>query len=454
MELPPAPLSREWRERIEKLEAANQELRTSNEDLQGANEELRDDLDLLREDLDFTDKQVESVMPVKARLSGYLDTGFFWVDGDGSGIRSDLGHFFFPEYRGVLTDSWVFMGDPLSTMINSRGDPAETSESRALVFDGVDSAGKNSFIVNALNMQLFSGVGDHLVLQSSIDFIPRDRDVSTDEGAFLGDYVEVKLAYLEYRLRVETSALSIYAGKFDSVVGREYRVQESSARMTVTPSLICRYVCGRPTGVKARLIALDKRLTVAVSVTNGTHFWRSFPFSDEVDSNHFKTGAARIAYAVPSLGAEIGASGAFGSQDQQSKIGTYQWHVGGDIHVRKGDSEFTGEYVQGKAPGETEMGSAPCGVTQCLEYKGAYGMFAYRLTNELIPYARIDWRSALHQAGASFVYITESLRATLGIRAEIGTHLIIKGEYTVNRELDPVPEFNNDIFASSAILKF
>lgn len=39
-------------------------------------------------------------------------------------------------------------------------------------------------------------------------------------------------------------SLSLWAGKFDSVVGREYRIQEADDCITVTPSLLCSYVCG------------------------------------------------------------------------------------------------------------------------------------------------------------------------------------------------------------------
>ena len=54
----------------------------------------------------------------------------------------------------VLPDSWVLMGDPLSTQVNSRGDPADTGESLAVTFDPVDSRGKSSFIANALSLSL------------------------------------------------------------------------------------------------------------------------------------------------------------------------------------------------------------------------------------------------------------------------------------------------------------
>ena len=96
-----------------------------------------------------------------------------------------------------------------------------------------------------------------------------------------------------------------------------------------------------------------------------------------------------------------------------------------------------------------------CDLAPCIDYKGAYGLLGYRLTNIFVPYARVDWREALHQSGASFVYISKILRATAGVRFEIGTHLIVKAEVTTVRELNPgVPQIPDDIVTSSVVVKY
>lgn len=425
------------------------------EALREENEDLRDEIEVLREDLDYLDEQVKALLPVKARLSGYLDVGFFWVDGDGSGLRSDFGHVAFPEYSDV-PQSWVFMGDPLSTMINGRGDPAETAESRAIVFDAVGNQGAASFIVNSLNVQLFTGIGDSASVHSSFDLAPRSRDVSDADGLFLGDFLDVKLAYLTYRPPVDAVALEVQVGKFDSVVGREYRVSESPDRTTVAPSLICRYLCGRPVGVKARARVAGDRLVANVSVTNGSHFWEGFTFADEVDSNDTPTVAGRLSYDLPIPGVdtlELGVSGAIGAQDAHTDNDLLQWHIGGDLLVKVADLEFTAEFVRGKAEGASST-TPECDVAACLDYDGAYGLVAYRISNNLIPYARVDWRDALHRAGASFVYVSKLWRATAGLRVEVGEHLIFKADYTVNRELGRIPQFANDLFTSAMIVTY
>jgi opacity protein-like surface antigen len=434
---------------------SNEELLRRIEELEKQNEELREDLDTLKDDHKYDSERIDGLMPLKSKISGYVDFGFFAVTGDGSGIRNDTGYRYFPQYDGVVPDSWVFMGDPLSTAINSRGDPADTSGSRAIAFDPVHNKGKPSFILNSLTMSLFQGIGNDVTLNSTFDLVARGRDVSDAAGHFVGDYVDLRLAYAEYRVPIENVGLSLYAGKFDSVVGIEYRTQEAPDRISVTPSLICRYTCGHPLGLKARLKLFEEKLIFNVAVTNGSNFIETFPFNNEIDRNKGKTGSARLSYKFPlGKGLEIGASGAYGAQDQQESNSIYQWHYGFDLRFEIADLDLRAEFVQGKAPGKTEPGEAHCGLTPCLQYKGAYGQLGYRLTNWLMPYGRVDWRDALHENGASFVYISKLMRYTAGARFELGTSVIVKAEYTWNRELGGIPQFPNDVFTSSLVVKF
>ncbi len=427
------------------------------EELKAQNQELREELDLLKEDLQQTDQRVDKLAPLAAKVTGYLDFGFFAVGGDGSGIRPDSGHNVFPEYRGIVQDSWTFMGDPLSTVINARGEPATTGQSRAIVFDPIKSKGP-TFLLNSLNVGLFAQVGGSTTVNAKFDVVPRTRDVSKSDTVLLGDFVDVRLAYVEHRIAREWVDLALFAGKFDSVVGVEYRSQEAPTRIEVTPSLICRYTCGYPIGVKARALFLNKRLGLNAAVTNGTSFVELFPFYDEADKNSMKTGSARL-HIEPVRGAEIGVSGSFGAQDHQDQDDTWQWMYGVDFHLRRHDLVFRAEFVQGRADGKTESPPSneftkPCGAVPCLQFKGAYGLVGYRVTNIVMPYVRIDWRDALHRNGASFVYISELGRLTGGLRLALTQNLIVKAEYTLNRELGRIPQFNNDVFTSSLVVTY
>ena len=428
------------------------------EELKAQNQELREEIDLLKDDLQQTDQRVDKLAPFAAKVTGYLDFGFFAVGGDGSGIRSDFDHLAFPEYEGIVQDSWTFMGDPLSTAINARGEPATTRESRAVVFDPIKSKGP-TFLLNSLSVGLFGQVAGSTILTAKFDLVPRGRDVSVGgDGLFLGDFVDVRLAYAEHRISRDWIDLALFAGKFDSVVGFEYRTQDAPTRIEVTPSLICRYTCGAPLGVKARALFFDKLLGLNVAVTNGSSFVELFPFYDEVDRNKLKTGAGRL-HIAPAQGLELGVSGSYGAQDGQSNDDTRQWMYGVDFHLHRHDLVLRGEFVQGRAKGETETPLAgdpvrPCDLAACLQFKGAYGLVGYRLTNILMPYARVDWRDALHRKGASFVYISELVRFTPGVRLSLTQNLLLKAEYTFNRELGEIPQFPNNVFTSSLVVTY
>jgi hypothetical protein len=422
--------------------------------LAAENRELREEIDLLKDDLRGTNERVDKLAPLAAKVTGYADFGFFTVTGDGSGIRSDLGSREFPEYKGIVPDSWVFMGDPLSTAVNARGEPATTGDSRAITFDSINSKGP-TFLINSLNVGLFGAIGGSTIVTAKFDLVPRGRDVSDAGGLFLGDYVDVRLAYLEHRIARTWIDLSLFAGKLDSVVGFEYRSQEAPSRIEVTPSLICRYTCGYPLGLKARALFFDKALGLTIAVTNGSHFSELFPFQDEIDTNAMKTGAGRLSFAPGFLkGLELGVSGTYGAQDNQERDDIRQWMYGVDAHYHRDNLVVRAEFVQGRAKGESEAEEPPCGVSQCLQFKGAYGLLGYRVTNIVMPYVRVDWRDALHRKGASFVYISELWRATPGLRLALTSNLIMKVEYTFNRELGRIPQFDNDVFTSSLVITY
>jgi hypothetical protein len=415
---------------------------------------LRDDVDALKDQVDDLQKQVTALSALKARVSGYLDVGWFYVGGNGSGLRTDAAAIYYPEY--AYAAPWIFLGDPLSVAINSRGEPATTGPSRAVRLNSIDS--QSSFLVNTAALDMFAGIHDDLSVTTFVDFLPRGRDVDDPNGLFLGDYLDVKLAYVEWQPHLEHTALALQAGKFDSVVGYEYRIQEAPDRTTVTPSLLCRYVCGHPIGLKARAQWHDRRLIANVAVTNGSNMSEGFGFYDETDKNQRPTGSIRLSYRVGSdpHELELGVSGAYGVQDQQPDVNIRQWHAGVDAHGELGDLEYAAEGVWGHAPGHTSAtaGDAVCDLAPCLRYKAAYALLAWRASNTFIPYVRADWRDALHQFGAQFVYVSQLARATVGVRAEIGDAVIFKAEYTFNHELGDIPQFPDDVLTTSLVVKF
>src|SRR6185369_7959639 len=123
---PPPPASADTAPLIPAAKESDVERRLK--ELEASNARLREEVNRLREDHESLDQRVEKLLPLAGKLSGYVDFGLFYVQGDGSGIRPDTDHKHFPAYSGVQ-DSWVFMGDPLSTAINARGEPATTEPS-------------------------------------------------------------------------------------------------------------------------------------------------------------------------------------------------------------------------------------------------------------------------------------------------------------------------------------
>ena len=115
--------------------------------------------------------------------------------------------------------------------------------------------------------------------------------------------------------------------------------------------------------------------------------------------------------------------------------------------------KVAGEFVSGKAPGKDDAG-VHCGGAPCLAYRSGYGLVAWHATSFLQPYVRVDARSARHVSGTDFAYVAEVLRATAGVRIDVGRYLIIKAEYTLNRELAPLTEFPDDVLTTSLVVRY
>jgi hypothetical protein len=384
--------------------------------------------------------QVAPLMSLSRFITVFVDVGAFVVGGDGSGIRSDIGHFYFPQYAGRLAGEWVFMGDPLSTAINANGDPADTSNSRELVGNNLGSRNHPSLIVNAVGLSIDKVVGHGISVVALAELQPRPT----------ADRLDVELARVEYRPLADGS-LVISAGKIDSVLGIEYRAQDAPSRLTVTPSLICRYTCGRPVGVDARLERGALRLSAELA--NGDSFVESFEPRTTLHANALPTAAGHVQWTLPiGDGMELGASGAVGSQTNQPDDSTLQWHLGLDARVYNlARFNITAEYVQGRQQGRSTS-ATPCDLAPCLHYKGAYVLVDRRVKPWLVPYVRLDWRDAVHASGVEFVYESHVARATVGARFALTSRILAKFEYTYNRELGGIPQFPDDILTSSIVV--
>jgi hypothetical protein len=415
---------------------------------------LEEQLGQLQTEVEALHASPSWISKLAASFGGYLDLGFFWAQGDGSGVRKDFGHVYAPQYSDQLLGTWVLLGDPLSTTINSRGDVADLGDGRALRDDPVHSGGRPSFIVNNLSLALLGEIADGLTLHGRVDFVPRDRGIAS-----FSDLVELKLAYLRYQLELGPIVVVFSGGKFDSVLGLEYRSQEAPSRLTVTPSLICRYTCGRPTGLKLQGLFFQKLLDVTVSLTNGSHQISTFGFANETDFNGFKTLAGRLIVTLPvEPRIELNASAAIGPQDRQPDDQVLQWHYGFGASFDHDRFFASAEFVKGHATGKAgnvQGREVPCGAAPCLDYRGLYVQGGIRLATWLSIYSRFDWRHAIHRDGDRFIYLSDVARATAGVNVHPWKWLVVKAEYVFNREVASAGyEFPDDVFTTSLAVRY
>ncbi len=396
--------------------------------------------EVVEQRVDTMSEAVSTLLPLRRFLTVYIDVGWFWVGGDGSGVRADIGHRYIHDYNNVPAQ-WVLIGDPLSTGINARGEPADIGVARALETDTVNGGGKPGFIANSIGLAIGRNVSRGFSIAGLVEFLPRPGE----------DLLEVELAHIDYR-PMNTIDLVLSVGMIDSVLGVEYRAQDAPRRLTVTPSLACRYTCGRPLGVQGRLVR--GRLSASASITNGDNFEETFEVDKQTSFHGMPTSSGHLQWMLPvGQGLEVGVSGAVGPQDGQPAGDVYQWHYGVDLRLRDLHGlDVYAEYVQGKQYGQTDSSQlANCGIAQCLTYKAAYVLASHRVRPWLLPYARVDWRDARHQRGLDFLYVTRTMRATIGAHVEVTSRIIAKVEYTSNIEL-VTPQFPNDVIATSLVV--
>jgi len=396
----------------------------------------------------------ESEAAAQKRLSplswnGYVDFGFFVPLGNGGvGWVEDFQHKQFPQYGNT---SWAFLGDILSTAVNTRGEVADLGNAPdAPRFDSINSNGASSFILNEINLRPRYQLSDRAIMRASINFIPR-----TGSNFALGDFVEADTGELEYLLTADGKT-SLFVGKSMPVFGIEYKDRKSDGRFGITPSLIARYTTGSQLGIKIRSKLLNDWLIVAGSVTNGSSTTEQFHFYSEIDQNNGKTLNGRAAINIPvgqvlhnNHRLEIGLSGEYGAQDRAINNDGKMWFAGVDLQYLGTDFALKGQIMKGKSPGNADMGVfgldlRPSGYLE-LDWQ-VLAQFGVILRGEL--------RDAIVTLEPTRIYITKEARLTAGFRVVINPHTFVKAEYLHNIEYGGVPSFKNDIATSSLVLSF
>ena len=393
-------------------------------------------------------------------LTGYADVGFFAAQGDGSGFIQDVGppgERYFPQYADQY--GWVFLGDILAPAINSRGEPADLGNPPGVDRqDLIDSNGAPSFIVNEVNLTLNGALASTVLGTVSVDFMPR-----TGTNFRLGDVFEIDLAQLEWQVGA-LRRTSIFLGKFDSVIGIEYRSRKANQRFGITPSLIARYTTGTPIGIKVRSrLGPDDLITIAGAATNGSSVIEPFHFYDETDSNAGKTLSGRVSIAphLPFL-LELGVSGLYGAQDRALDSRHPIWFAGADLQLSWRSVSLAAEYLRGSSEGEVGAAFDPAHRVYGLRLNnGGYVQLISRLSSRVGVLVRAELRDAFVwlgdptlPEGAERLYVTKSWRLTGGVRVVVSDRIVAKIEYLHNGEYGGVPPIPNDVLTSSVVMSY
>ena len=401
------------------------------------------------------DQRVQQAESEKKRspitLGGYVDFGFFVPVGDGPGWIQDFDNRNVPAFEGRY--GWVFLGDILSTAVNSRGEVADLGDAPgAARFDGIHSGGAAGFILNEVNLRVNAGLHDSLKVSTSINFVPR-----TGSRFSLGDFFDLDLAEVEWQAW-DAPQVSVFAGKIEPVLGIEYQDRKASDRSGITPSLIQRYTSGTQLGVKVRAKLFSDWIILAAAITNGSSTTEQFHFYNEIDANHGKTFSGRLSLRVPlselaggdgDHTLEVGGSGEYGPQDRSNPPDGDIWFVGVDLQYRTTDFALKAQWLKGAAPGSTLAGAWELDLRH-----GAYLEASYLFLPWLGASVRAGLRDAFVALGTARAYLTKSWRVTVGLRAIITHHVVLKAEYLKNGEYGDVPEFQNDIFTTSLVLRY
>jgi hypothetical protein len=315
-------------------------------------------------------------------------------------------------------------------------------------FDGIRSGGAPGFIANEVNLTLSSGLSENVLGTASVNFVPR-----SGHAFALGDFLDVDIAQIEW-MPTQNQRTSIFVGKFDSLIGIEYRERKANQRFGITPSLISRYTVGTALGLKVRSkFGPNDMLVLAGAVTNGSNTTEQFHFYNEVDRNAAKTASGRIGMRPLALDLEFGLSGAYGAQDRATGSDGKMWFWGVDVLGHLGPLDLKLQWLKGKAPGR------PGEDVYGLDLRGGgYLEIDWMITPVIGVMGRGEFRDAFvwlgdpaAAEGANRAYLTKSWRATGGLRLVLSERIIGKAEYLRNGEYGGIPDIRNDVFTMSLV---
>jgi hypothetical protein len=259
----------------------------------------------------------------------------------------------------------------------------------------------------------------------------------------------------------EGRELFISGGKFDSVFGIEYLDNPSLFRTGITPSLLARYTTGTALGVKAfyrqQIPVLWSAVSLNVAATSGSNFVEALQPTD-ASLTGVPVASGRFGYELdlPRVQVKLGASGLRGPRNDQFDRHALLTMYGFDARLNVFGLSLAGEYVhvdEDEGSGGKQTGAGGFPIASAFHAHGFWAQAAYALRlprgplRAVTPYGRYEQR---HAEFEGFRPITVA-RVTAGLRLDLWSALILKGEVLLNRELSGAPEVDNDVFTTSAV---
>jgi hypothetical protein len=410
---------------------------------------------LTKVEIELAQQSMAAPTPLAFTFRGYFDFGFFVPQGDGAGIVQDFGDQVLRRTRpgDAGKYAWVFLGDILSPAVNARGEAADLGPAPGVDrFDSIDSQGAMGAVLNEANFTVDVGVSSWARGSLSVNVVPRGG------GEFsIGDFIELDLAQLELIVS-DAMPTSVFAGKIEPVIGVEYKRRRADLRFGITPSLIARYTSGAQLGLKVRSKLFGGWVLLAAAVTNQSATQEQFHFSEELDSNDGKTASGRAALRIPlnelfpevfSAALELAGDGLVGPQDRARDSDALFVLWGFDWEYDGVDFGLRGQFLRGNSPGRAADRAYGLDLIA-----SGYVEVDYMITPFLGVMARADFRNAWVTLGLERAYLTQSWRATGGLRVVFNRHFVLKGEYLHNGEYGELPQIDNDIFTSSLVVSY
>lgn len=410
---------------------------------------------LTKVEIELAQQSMAAPTPLAFTFRGYFDFGFFVPQGDGAGIVQDFGDQVLRRARpgDAGKYAWVFLGDILSPAVNARGEAADLGPAPGVDrFDSIDSQGAMGAVLNEANFTVDVGVSSWARGSLSVNVVPRSG------GEFsIGDFIELDLAQLELIVS-DAMPTSVFAGKIEPVIGVEYKRRRADLRFGITPSLIARYTSGAQLGLKVRSKLFGGWVLLAAAVTNQSATQEQFHFSEELDSNDGKTASGRAALRIPlnelfpevfSAALELAGDGLVGPQDRARDSDDLFLLWGFDWEYDGVDFGLRGQFLRGNSPGRAADRAYGLDLIA-----SGYVEVDYMITPFLGVMARADFRNAWVTLGLERAYLTQSWRATGGLRVVFNRHFVLKGEYLHNGEYGELPQIDNDIFTSSLVVSY